>query len=728
MTKRQNQINAIGKFLVSQPNYEASPADIRKAHPNLFVQDNSTYPDVSKALKDTHEVGWTEKTGRRKVRLTTKGVRYFAIDDTPVKTQEVNHTPVKTPEVKTVAKALVPVVEIDSDASVTKVLEALPPIQSAYVEMMASAVVARHHLYETRTAFHPAFMTIGETGTGKTVLARILCRMCGFEDAMHIQIIGQKTVGELRGRRVNTPMGWMYQVPEEMQVPFIAFDEYDKATIQKRDAVLHYFQGDTRVRVENAYYEDRSVPMLIANPPLSGDRYGVLRPEYRRRAFVLDTSFMKGKGAEVEAFIRTTNALTERPVIDLERLTPVVDRITDASATVLQQIPNLLTQDGQEEYPGTAFLETLVFGWCALNRTTDTVMGAYRVGKAYLLIADTVGHVQEGAVSAFDECSDVTDVQAWVSQLAGTMRNRSTEIEIRRDGAEEFAEELNWVALREQWATYFDDLADELDDPPSEWNSRKNRQIYRHASTMMRKIAQACRMADTKTRLSDVLKGSQKWRERASGYVEEWEVEEETNEDEEEVVTAEIVDDEEDEYDPSESIRKTLVTIEASKSIVQRMQSKGGGTHLARATTLRVKYGLYTYACEECRNKNRRINGTNWAEQAYNVDVAWSNGAHTNTQHLCYPCAVAKYREVEEERKNGRVSFANFYPRIDANLDQITRQCTLCIHPIQAVSVVRYFGHDPLFKDLNGINVCDRHKIAVHQLIQEYPCRYDNIA
>lgn len=709
-TKREEQIEAIGEYLATQPNYGCSPSDIRRNYPHLFHEDTNR-PDVGQALKPMLEAGWVVKTGKRRVELTPKGRKRFAqkVDDVP---NVPSVSPVSIP-------TNLPAVVHDA-GTLGEILDVLPPVQSSFVEMMACAIVARHHFGETRTSYHPAFMVVGETGTGKTALARILCRMFGFDETMHVQLIGQKTVGELRGRRANTPMGWMYQLPEEMTLPFVVFDEYDKATIQKREAVLHYFQGETLVRVESAYYQDLSVPMLVANPPRTGDRYEMLRPEYRRRAFVLDTAFMKRRGSEVEEFIRNAYALTENAVIDLKYAKPTTERVTDAAVIVLQTVRDLLTDDGQEEYPGTTFLETLVLGYCGLHQTNDTAEAAYRVGYAYLLSAETVGHAKSHAVVAWHDHTDLTNAEAWSQNVKEVVKKRPAEVAVR-DETTEYATELKWLAVREKWATHFEDLADDVENPPSDWNTRENRKVYRTLANVLRTVADHCRAAKSQERLKAVITASQQYEAKAQEFVDQWGEEEDEEEYEEtEVVQGEVVEEGNEYQNTSTALAQTV-------SVLARMRAKGGGSHLARATTLRVKYSLYTLACEKCSKENRRINGINWAEQAYNVDVVWSNGGISNTQHLCYPCAVATYREVEAARNTGRISYANFWPNIDTNPNPYMRQCALCIHPRKAECIVRYFGQDPWFKDLNGIEVCESHKIAVHQRIQQYPCRYDSI-
>lgn len=719
MSTNEQRINAIGEYLMTRPN-GVRKSEIREAYPKLFNQSN-THPDMGKVIRVMRANGWIVETNIRFVALSAKGRQHFAKAET--ETNEIGPVPAITEPVQRPR----PVAKTERGA-ISRVLSVLPPVQSAYVEMVLSAIVARYHMTERKT-FHPSFMAIGETGTGKTSLALVACRMLGLDETQHVHFLARKARGELSGRRVQTPAGWIYERPEEMTLPFVVFDEYDKASEAQRNAANPYFQGSTVLRAERSEYDVLPVPMLIANPPATGDRYSVLRPEYRRRSLIIDTRFMRERRSEVELFISEAYRMTESPVISLDDVTPLITQISDDARTILRSVPELLTDAGREEFPGTPFMETLVFGYCGLYGTIDQKEAAYAVGLAYLRTAETVGHVRENAVSAFDQCADVSDVQEWISTLAGMMRNRSTEIATVRDGASEFAEELNWVGLREQWATYFDDLADELENPPDEWNSRKNRKVYRHAATMMRKIAHACRTADTKTRLSDVLKGSKKWREAAQAYINAWEEYEEQNADEDEdegedeVVTAEIVEDKE-----RPGIGRFISELLPAMQGRSTLYGPAFAQHIAKATTLRVRYDLYTIACERCRNDNRRCNGENWAEGPYSVDIVeTAHGNFRNTERLCYPCTLQALEEIRSGKEDGSISYGNIYPRIDPYPNAYATYCALCITPKPAEYLVRNNGTQ--FRDLDRLPVCDGCRMPVHRIASEYglPIRYDPI-
>lgn len=715
MSINERRINAIAEYLTGRPN-GVQKSEIRANFPELFNASN-THPDMSKALNVMRENGWTEEENRRHVKLSAKGRKHFT--GKPDGTREAAPVPAITepaqprmPEVKT------------RRTSVTRVLESLPAVQSAYVEMALCAIVARYHMTE-RKNFHPSFMAIGETGTGKTSLALIVCRMLGLDETQHVHFLARKARGELGGRRIRTTVGWIYDSPEEMGLPFVVFDEYDKATEAQRNAANPYFQGSTVLRAERQEYDVRPVAMLIANPPATGERYAVLRPEYRRRSVIVDTQFMRERRTEVETFISEAYRLTEVPVIGMADVIPPVTQTSEEARTILRAVPELLTDEGREEYPGTPFVETLVFGYCGLHGTNNVARAAHAVGLAYLRTAETVGHVRNGAVQAFSELSDVSDTQAWVSRLAGAMRNRSTEIEPKRNEAAEYADHLKWHATREQWAVYFDELADELCDPPKDWNTKKNRQIYRTMANIMRKIADACRSADSPSRLKAVLAGCKKYRESAEGYVQEWEeAEEEYEEEDEETVEAEIVD--EDERPSFGSAFASLLPALRSRSEV--MAVPAFTKHLANATTLRVKYGLYTTPCELCTKENRRVNGVNWPEGAYHVDIVEPNVIR-NTERLCHACAVKRHAEIESGRKDGTIGYGNIHPYLDVAPNPYATYCALCITPKQAEWLVRQTGSHPKFRDLDRLSVCDGHRTPVFEVCREYelPMRFEPI-
>jgi hypothetical protein len=272
-----------------------------------------------------------------------------------------------------------------------RALAGWPQTHRALVELMAAAVIARHHLGAARPEGHLGFMAIGPTGTGKSAAGRLVCHLFGWPLDEHLVHVPAETVGSLLGRRerVDDGDGWRFVPAPTTALPFLVLDEWDKADREVQRHGWRYFDGKLRVRAETGWQEMRPTPLLTAN----GDPAQVTRPEYRRRSAVLSTAAMAGRGREIGRLLRRLSP-TDR--LDLGRLVPPA-RLDEAALAVLEVAEEFLTEAGREEFdlPG---LELAALGRCALlGAGADHELAALGTVVAYLQVTESrPGQVRPG--------------------------------------------------------------------------------------------------------------------------------------------------------------------------------------------------------------------------------------------------------------------------------------------------------------------------------------------
>lgn len=263
-----------------------------------------------------------------------------------------------------------------------RALAGWPQTHRAFVELMASAVIARHHLGAAHPEGHLGFMAIGPTGTGKSSVAAVVCHLFGWPLEEHLVDMPHESAGSLLGRREQEAGGgWHWEPAPMTRLPFVVLDEFDKADRGVQLQAWRYFQGRLRVRTENGVHELRPTPLLTAN----GDPDQVTRQEYRRRSGVLFTGAMAGRGREIGRLMRQ---LSPADRLDLGRLVPPA-RLDDGALAVLEAAEEALTEAGREEFdlPG---LELAALGRCALlGDGADQELAAYATAVAYLQVTET---------------------------------------------------------------------------------------------------------------------------------------------------------------------------------------------------------------------------------------------------------------------------------------------------------------------------------------------------
>lgn len=268
---------------------------------------------------------------------------------------------------------------------------------AAWLRLMCSAVVARHHLADTRPRGHLGFMAIGETGTGKTSPVEQAAFLLGLDVTAVKRFLYTETPGSLLGRRERDADGYRLLPSEAARLPLLLLDEFDKADRTAQTMGWAFFQGETIAQHEGQAWPVRPVPVLTANPPGTGARGRLLRPEYRRRCAVLDTGYMRGRGGILEDMLTAYYRDARPGMLRIDQLTPPADRLSGTGLDVLRLVRDVLTDAGREEFPGVDALELAALGRLALAGTGDHRAAAYATGLDYLLVSETVtGQVAHG--------------------------------------------------------------------------------------------------------------------------------------------------------------------------------------------------------------------------------------------------------------------------------------------------------------------------------------------
>lgn len=380
------------RWLAGMPGGQATPGEVGGA----LGLNHARQAETVKAMRTR---GWV--AGRQTLTLTTEGWTRFGT----------------------------PVVDAQGAGEVLEqALEGWPQMHRAFVELLASAVVARHHLGEREPSGHLGFMAIGETGTGKSAAARLLCDVFGWDYAAHEVHAPDATAGSLLGRRLQDGDGYRWEAAPTTLLPFVFLDELDKADEATARRAMVYLHGERRHQAEGQVHELLPVAMVAANPPARGERYAGLRPEYRRRSVVLDTAGMRGRGYELERMLERYYGTPRRPRLNLDSLRPP-EALPEAARAVLESVRHVLTDAGREDFPGGRTLALATRGRMALlGEDADASVAAYLTACAYLQVTETVpGLVQPGWQDSLARVREVLGTRPGVEQLVAQLERGAAE-------------------------------------------------------------------------------------------------------------------------------------------------------------------------------------------------------------------------------------------------------------------------------------------------------------
>ena len=182
----------------------------------------------------------------------------------------------------------------------------LPEQHQALLRLICDAVVARRELALVHATNWPGFVVMGPSSTGKTLIAQLVCRRFGLSAASHIRVLSRETSGSIWGRRYAEEGGdWRFEPAPLLSAPFVALDEFDKATPEVRRAAEAYLQGDSVFVAEEGRAAVSATPLVLLNQ----DRGIELLPDpYLRRSVVLDTAALLSTTRDIDEVARAALA------------------------------------------------------------------------------------------------------------------------------------------------------------------------------------------------------------------------------------------------------------------------------------------------------------------------------------------------------------------------------------------------------------------------------------
>jgi hypothetical protein len=361
-----------------------------------------------------------------------------------------------------------------------------PHRHRAAAELLLSAIVARHHLPDLRPP--PGFVLIGRTGMGKSALVEVVFELLGLDQTEHTVMVPEQSEGDLFGRRIQVEGGaWRLDPAPMTRRPAALFDEFDKGDTGQRTMVWTYFQARREVKRGDQVVRLDPVPVIAANYPAGADPYAQLRPEYLRRAILLDVGTNRASTAHLEealsAFYRDRPWQGEFP---LEQLVPPVHDAGDFQG-FFASVQHLLTDEGQERFIGAGALEALTLGRAALYRSEELSSVAMLTVVDYLTCLESVdGLVQE---QWYDTALRVSESMAGVSRTEMVSRLDAAQQarQAQRDQARvvrvrEESEDLDHVRTRSEFVAALQHRWGKLDGRSQHKDFRADEQLRNQAA------------------------------------------------------------------------------------------------------------------------------------------------------------------------------------------------------------------------------------------------------
>lgn len=214
----------------------------------------------------------------------------------------------------------------------------------ALTRLVLSTVVARHHLRHERPSGWLSAIACGPTKTGKTLAGAIVCQVFGLDEAVHVRLVEAETERSLWGRREQVPGGgWVLRAAPALSYPFVVLDELDKASGELRTAVLKLMQGEAHVAGEGDQVVEVA-PVVLAT---SNGATSSLRPEYRRRAVVLDTTALVPLLRDIDLAAGRILTPGTLPHLSLDKLRPPASALPGTELLDMRKaLRSLLTDEG----------------------------------------------------------------------------------------------------------------------------------------------------------------------------------------------------------------------------------------------------------------------------------------------------------------------------------------------------------------------------------------------
>jgi DNA-binding MarR family transcriptional regulator len=327
----------------------------------------------------------------------------------------------------------------------------------AFVRLLLSVTVARHHLHQVRPSGWLSAIATGPTGTAKTLAGIITCRLLGLDEAVTVRLVGSETERSLWGRREQvTGGGWTFRPAAPLGYPLLVLDELDKAPAELRTAVLKLLQGEAKVAVEDGVAEVVPAVLVTTNATASS-----LRAEYQRRAVVLDTGPLEPLVLpSIDLVAEKLMAPGTLPRLDLGKLRPPAESLGAAERDTLRSLlREVLTPDGWRlaDVRGlslAALGRAAVWGYdldeAAMATAADYLACAWTMGE---VVPERLADLRRALATGHPAAGAVTAGEAERAALEASRR----EVRIRQE-----QESLELVGARAAAAALCDDTAREL--------------------------------------------------------------------------------------------------------------------------------------------------------------------------------------------------------------------------------------------------------------------------
>ncbi|HYB31303.1 MAG TPA: hypothetical protein VEF89_32235 [Solirubrobacteraceae bacterium] len=322
----------------------------------------------------------------------------------------------------------------------------------AFARLALSAVVARRHLSGTHPDGWPGFVALGPTGTGKTLIAKLICATFGLRDAQAIRLLiaGHETFGSLFVRRERDGDGWRPISAPHLELPFVCLDEYDKAPGELRAACGGLLLGAAEADHEGLPVRVRPIVYLAMNRTPARALDAVLPDAFIRRAVVIDTEPLAPLlvGLDEQAH-RLLSGAVAIPRIDLDRLRPPETLPHELRDYLRKLLRACLTDDGFRLTQVDALAKgslgrAALIGGDLAGSTTATAID-------YLTCAATLGHAVPGTAAALSRLTAGGPLSPDLGSVA-VEADRRERLQAERETARQ-RERLQFVADRERVAS-----------------------------------------------------------------------------------------------------------------------------------------------------------------------------------------------------------------------------------------------------------------------------------
>jgi hypothetical protein len=260
------------------------------------------------------------------------------------------------------------------------------------LRLIEDAVVARRTLEAVHPTNWPAFVLLGRTKSGKTLIGRLAARRFGLEPTEAIRLLMRETPGSLLGRRVQKSADTWTSVPSSLlSLPLIVLDEFDKAAPELQLAAFAYLDGASRYQSEGLDVAVHATAIVTLNTERDPGR--LLPDAYLRRAVVLDMTPLRAVTRDLDV-VAAALARVVLPQVSPD-LAPPEPMLPDAAWGGLRRLlRDCLTERGWELIDVEALSRLVLGRWATLP--ADLEAAVLSVAADYLLLTTT----REGLVLA----------------------------------------------------------------------------------------------------------------------------------------------------------------------------------------------------------------------------------------------------------------------------------------------------------------------------------------